>query len=130
MIRQIIALLILLSFLSVFGKAKNADAPMYTAKPALYVTVTAYSPTKRECDDTPFITAFNKKVKTGTIAISRDMEKTHGWRKGDMIHLEGIGTFEVWDRMNKRWEKAVDIFFHDTRQAREFGRMQAKAEKL
>lgn len=94
------------------------------------VTVTAYSPRKRETDNTPFVTAFNKRVKMGTIAISRDLEDVHGWRHGDMVHLEGIGTFQVWDRMNKRFKRRVDVFFFKTKDAKRFGRVKTKAVKL
>lgn len=129
MIRQAITLFILLFLLSVFGKAKNAEAPTYKAKPALYVTVTAYSPIVEECDDTPFITAFNKRVKEGTIAISRDLEKM-GWRVGDKISLGDLGVFVVWDRMHPRWSNRVDIFFHDSTTAKKFGRQDVMAVKL
>lgn len=105
-------------------------APAQKVKKKIPVMVTAYSPTVRECDSTPYITAFNKRVKSGTIAVSRDLERVHGWKKGNMVHLEGIGTFEVWDRMNKRFKKRVDIFYHDTRMARQFGKTTAMAVKL
>ena len=58
------------------------------------------------------------------------MEEVHGWMEGDLIYLEGIGVFEVADRMNKRWKKRIDVFFFDTKEARRFGKIQTKAEKL
>ena len=39
------------------------------------VTITAYSPRKGETDNTPFITASNKRVREGIIALSRDLEE-------------------------------------------------------
>ena len=98
--------------------------------PVVPVTVTAYSPTEEECDSDPNITAYQKPVKEGTIAISRDLEEEFGWSLGDKVHLKGIGVFEVWDRMNPRWKKKVDIFFHDTEKAVSFGVKQARVLKV
>lgn len=94
------------------------------------VKVTGYSPTVEECDDDPYITAFNKRVKTGSIAISRDLERDLGWKLGDMVHLHGLGTFEVWDRMPSKWNRRVDIFFFDTDEAKAFGVKHAIAENI
>jgi 3D (Asp-Asp-Asp) domain-containing protein len=96
----------------------------------LAVTVTAYSPTEEECDEDPYTTAYQKPVKEGTIAISRDLEEEFGWRLGDRIHIKGLGVFEVWDRMHPKWKKRVDVFFHDTEKAVSFGVRQAKATKV
>lgn len=98
--------------------------------PHVAVTVTAYSPTEEECDEDPTITAYQRPVKEGTIAISRDLERELGWRVGDKIYLKGLGVFEVWDRMHPKWRKKVDIFFHDTEKAVSFGIKQAKAIKV
>lgn len=94
------------------------------------VTVTAYSPTEEECDSDPYITAYQKPVREGTIAISRDLEEELGWHLGDRIHIKDLGVFEVWDRMHPRWKKRVDIFFHDTEKAISFGVKQAKVVKV
>lgn len=94
------------------------------------VTVTAYSPSEEECDSDPYVTAFQKPVKEGTIAISRDLENELGWRVGDRIHLGDLGIFEVNDRMHYRWKKRVDIFFHDQEKAVSFGIKQAKVLKV
>lgn len=91
------------------------------------VTVTAYSPTEDECDSDPFITAYQKPVREGTIAISRDLENEFGWREGDRVHLAGLGVFEVNDRMASKWKKRVDIFFNDTEKAISFGVKQSTA---
>ncbi len=99
-------------------------------KEVIRVTVTAYSPTIEECDNDQYVTAFNKLVKTGSIAISRDLERELGWKLGDMVHLHGLGTFEVWDRMPSKWNRRVDIFFFDTDEAKTFGVRHAIAEKI
>lgn len=86
------------------------------------VDVTAYSPTVGQTDSTPFITASNKYVSEGYIAISRDLEKYLSF--GDKVFIKDIGIFEVQDRMNRRWRKRVDVFFFDTKKARRFGKLQ------
>lgn len=96
--------------------------------PVIPVTVTAYSPTVEECDSDPYITAYQKPVREGTIAISRDLESE--FRLGDKVHIEGLGVFEVWDRMHPRWKKRVDIFFHDTDKAVSFGIKQTQMIKM
>lgn len=106
------------------------ESEMSNPKPDLAVTVTAYSPTEQECDEDPYITAYQKQVKEGTIAISRDLEEELGWGIGDKVYLAGLGVFEVWDRMHPRWKKKVDIFFHDTEKAVSFGVRQAKVLKV
>ena len=88
------------------------------------VTVTAYTPTVGETDDTPYITASNTRVRNGIVAISRDIEKKYNLKFGDKIHLEGIGTFEYQDRMHSRWKKRVDIFMYSNKKARQFGKRQ------
>ena len=113
--------------LSLFGKPKQMNGEI---KKAVLVTVTAYTPTEEECDDTPLVTAFNKRVKAGTIAVSRDLEKQHGWKEGDTINLQGIGVFEVADRMHQRWERKVDILFFDKSEAIEFGKRRVSAIKM
>ena len=75
------------------------------------VTVTAYSPSVDETDSTPYTTAPNKRVRDGICALSRDIEKRFDLKFGDMIYLEGIGTCEFQDRLNKRIRKTVDLFF-------------------
>jgi 3D (Asp-Asp-Asp) domain-containing protein len=85
------------------------------------VDVTAYSPTKRETDSSPFTTASNKHVKEGYIAISRDLEAYLGF--GDKVFIKDLGIFEVQDRMNRRWQKRVDLFFFDTKEAVRFGKV-------
>ena len=106
------------------------DESVLRLKNEMAVTVTAYSPTEEECDSDPYITAYQKPVKEGTIAISRDLEEEFGWRLGDRIHLKGLGVFVVWDRMHPKWKKKVDIFFNDTEKAVSFGVKQAKVLKV
>ncbi len=93
------------------------------------VTVTAYNPTTSQCDSDPLIAASMRKVRLGTIAVSRDLFD-QGWVFGRKVRIEGIGIFEVNDLMNKRFTQRVDIFMWDEDQARQFGKKNIKAALL
>lgn len=110
--------------------AQETKQVMSNPNPVIPVTVSAYSPTEEECDSDPYVTAYQRPVKEGTIAISRDLENEFGWRLGDRIHITGLGEFVVWDRMHPRWKKRVDIFFHDTEKAVSFGIKQTRMIKM
>jgi 3D (Asp-Asp-Asp) domain-containing protein len=88
----------------------------------LPVTLTAYSSTEDQCDDTPHITASNKPVRNGIIAVSHDLMTEWGLTFGQRVLIPGHGLFEVQDRMNRRWQKKVDIWHNDREAARLFGR--------
>jgi|APSaa5957512535_1039671.scaffolds.fasta_scaffold189716_1 3D (Asp-Asp-Asp) domain-containing protein len=87
------------------------------------VTITAYSSTVDQCDDDPFITASNKRVERGVIALSRnllkkfDAEAPFDWGHEIYIIIDGdsLGPFIVEDAMNKRYKDYVDIW-HPTRE--------------
>jgi len=85
------------------------------------VKITAYSARVQETDSTPNITASNKRVRVGYVALSRDLERDFNLRFGDKIHIHKIGTFEFQDRMHRRKKRQVDIFMKSTRKALKFG---------
>ncbi len=85
------------------------------------VKMTAYSARACETDSTPNITASNKRVKEGYVALSRDLERDFNLRFGDKINVHGIGTFEFQDRMHKRKRRQIDIFMKSTKRALQFG---------
>lgn len=103
---------------------KAASAP-----PVRTVTVTAYNPTTDQCDSDPLIAASMRKVRSGTIAVSRDLFD-QGWVFGRKVRIEGIGIFEINDLMNKRFTQRIDIFMWDETQARQFGKKNIKAALL
>jgi 3D (Asp-Asp-Asp) domain-containing protein len=92
----------------------------------LEVTVTGYSSTLDQTDDTPFITASNTRVRRGIIALSRDLlrEFTPGapFSYGDTVQVHGVGSFQVEDTMNGRFTKRADIWFESRAQARKWGK--------
>lgn len=97
--------------------------------PVRTVTVTAYNPSTDQCDDDPLIAASMRKVRSGTIAVSRDLFD-QGWVFGRKVRIEGLGIFEINDLMNKRYTQRIDIFMWDESQAREFGKKNIKAALL
>src|SRR5207244_13659109 len=77
------------------------------------VTATAYSSGK--------ITASGLRVRPGHIALSRDVERVLHAKFGDFVTLEGIGTFEVQDRMPWYWHRRVDLYLPPKSRAMQFG---------
>ena len=67
------------------------------APPVRKVTVTAYNPTTDQCDSDPLIAASMRKVRLGTIAVSRDLFD-QGWVFGRKVRIEGIGIFRSEER--------------------------------
>jgi len=86
------------------------------------VTITAYTPTYKECDNDPHITSSNRRVRFGYVALSRDLEKKLGLKFGDMILIP----FEFQDRMNKKWKNRIDIFMHSEKSAKKFGKRKTR----
>ena len=82
------------------------------------VTVTAYSSTPDQTDDTPFITASGKVVDDGIVASNF---LTFG-TKLRFPQLFGNKIFVVEDRMHQRYSSnRVDIWFPDRESAENFG---------
>ena len=77
------------------------------------ITLTAYEPSIYQTDTSPFITASNKQVRLGIVALSRDIEKKYNFKFGDVVLLENHGMFVFEDRMNKKWKNRIDIFMYN-----------------
>lgn len=91
--------------------------PIYSLK----ATVTAYTNRVQETNCDPENTAtMERAVVGGTCAVSRDLMHWLGGR----IYIEGVGVRRVNDLMNARFERSVDIFVGDVKQAKEFGRQE------
>ncbi|MEW6482864.1 MAG: 3D domain-containing protein, partial [bacterium] len=87
---------------------------------SLQVVATAYSPDKGQCDNDPLITATNKKVKEGGIAVSRPLEKI--LPMGSWVFVEDK-LYEVNDRMSPKWQDyRIDVFCWNKNKARAFGK--------
>jgi 3D (Asp-Asp-Asp) domain-containing protein len=88
------------------------------------VTLTAYSSTEDQCNEEPHITASNRPVRIGIIAVSFDIMEELGLTFGQRVLIPGHGLFQVQDRMNRRWHRRVDIWHNDREAAMLFGRQQ------
>lgn len=114
------ALLILIIFIHK-SVSICTERPAYAHFLGVPVTITAYNPVEAQTDTTPNITASNKEVRHGMIALSRDLEKDFGFEFGDLITIYNVGVFEFEDRMNKRWKRRVDILMKNKDDAKKFG---------
>jgi len=81
------------------------------------VEITAYSSTKDQTDGSPFIAASGKKVYDGMVAANFLPFGT----KIKIPALFGDKIFTVDDRMNKRFQNRVDIWFTTRIEAIKFG---------
>ena len=82
-------------------------------KRKLRVTATAYSSHGNQTDSTPFLAAWNNRIRPGMkiIAVSRDMLTRYGLKNGSKVRIGGLsGYYTVRDKMNKRYRKRIDIY--------------------
>ncbi|MEA2048356.1 MAG: LysM peptidoglycan-binding domain-containing protein [Campylobacterota bacterium] len=95
-------------------------------KRKLRVTATAYSSHRAQTDNTPFLAAWNNRIRPGMkiIAVSRDLLTRYGMRNGTKVRIGGLpGYYRVRDKMNKRYRKRIDIYMGmDRRRALRWGR--------
>ncbi|MBP6942724.1 MAG: 3D domain-containing protein [Candidatus Buchananbacteria bacterium] len=81
------------------------------------VSMTAYSSTPDQTDDSPFITANGTRVKDGIVAANFVPFGT----KIKIPELYGDKVFTVTDRMNSRYQSRVDIWMNTRQEAIQFG---------
>ncbi|HWR03608.1 MAG TPA: hypothetical protein VN419_06275 [Humidesulfovibrio sp.] len=97
--------------------------------PVAQVTVTAYNAERSQTDSDPDIAASMRRVRPGTIAVSRDLFDK-GWVFGRKVRIEGLGIFEINDLMAARHDKAIDIFLGTNQAANAFGKRRTRAALL
>jgi 3D (Asp-Asp-Asp) domain-containing protein len=86
------------------------------------IDISAYSPRVCETDSTPNITANNKNVREGIIAVSRDIFNLCGGEFGGVVVIPSLDlVLVIDDLMNERWKWRGDIFFFSTEKAIKFG---------
>lgn len=106
------------SFLSnINTKNKNLKIQEY------WVTITGYSSSPDETDETPYITASGELVKEGTAASNFLPFGT----KFIIPNIFGDKIFTITDRMNERYNDRIDIWFPTKWEAVNFGK---KYEKI
>lgn len=107
------------------SKAVKTSKPKIQKKHVLRVTSSAYTSCIRETDSTPYLAAWNNRLKPGmkSIAVSRDLLKM-GLTNGSIVTIDGIkGNYKVLDKMHKRWKKKIDIYMGcDLKKARKWGK--------
>ncbi len=110
------------------AKKKKSKTKMFRdfGKRKLRVTATAYSSHRGQTDKTPFLAAWNNRLRPGMkiIAVSRDMLTRYGMRNGTKVKIGGLpGYYRVRDKMNKRYKKRIDIYMGlNKRKALRWGR--------
>ncbi len=114
---------------SIFQKGAEPKAEAQAQRDVLKVTVTAYTPTVDQTDEDPMIAASMRKVRPGTVAVSRDLFD-QGWVFGKKIRIEGMGIYEINDLMNPRYSRRVDVFMWDEKKAQAFGKRQTRVALL
>lgn len=85
---------------------------------------TAYNALVGQTDDTPNITASNKEIFPGVLALSRELITRYGYggniKYGDKVWV--VVPMQVEDTMNKRWRGRGDVYMLNYDEARQFGR--------
>ncbi len=87
-------------------------------KHKLRVQATAYSSHVGQTDSTPFLAAWNNRIRPGMkiIAVSRDLITKYGLGNGKKVRIQGLpGYYTVRDKMNKRYTKRIDIYMGTNR---------------
>lgn len=99
-------------------KSGRLDLVHRFGKRKLRVTATAYSSHRGQTDKTPFLAAWNNRLRPGmkVIAVSRDMLTRYGMKNGTKVRIGGLrGYYRVRDKMNKRYRKRIDIYMGSNR---------------
>lgn len=81
------------------------------------VTMTAYTSSPLECDDSPFVTADGSRVRDGIVAANFLKFGT----RIRIPELFGDKIFEVHDRMHKRFSNRLDVWVPTVSEGRKFG---------
>ena len=95
-------------------------------KRKLRVVATAYTSHRSQTDSTPFLAAWNNRIRPGMkiIAVSPDLIRKYGITNGVRVKIGGLpGTYVVRDKMNPRLHNHIDIYMGtDRRRALRWGR--------
>lgn len=101
-------------------------APIENQSSTMYVTVTSYSSTIDQTDDTPYITAWGTFVRDGVIAANFLPLGT----RVRMPDYFGDKVFIVEDRMNERYWRRIDIWKPSREAAKQWGAKRVRVEIL
>jgi 3D (Asp-Asp-Asp) domain-containing protein len=87
---------------------KYTKNPNYPLKFMGFTSVSAYTSRKIETDSTPFVTSSGYKLE------EKDKYKVAASNQfpiGQELYIEGIGWVKVLDKMHRRFETGIDIWF-------------------
>ena len=109
---------------------RNVELEAY--KNLTKTTITCYTARPEECNEEPWVSAWNNPTMHNQLAVSRNLlNKKNGWMRGDEVYIFSLGkTFIIGDKMNIRWKDRVDILFHDLKLAKQFGEGESYALNL
>jgi len=113
-------------FLVVLAIVLMAPVAKASVNKELVVEATAYSSTIDQTDDTPFIAANGTYVHDGVVAANF-------LPFGTLIKIPeiyGDKIFIIEDRMHRRFQKRIDIWFPDRQSALQFGYQELKIQIL
>ncbi len=114
------------SSLNYVKNIKFKSAPSLKFKRKIRVIATAYTSHRNQTDKTPFLAAWNNRIKPGMkiIAVSEDLIKKYGLKNGVKVKITGLpGYYVVRDKMNKRLRNHIDIYMGlNKRKALRWGR--------
>ncbi len=105
---------------------KFKQAPSLKFKRKIRVIATAYTSHRNQTDRTPFLAAWNNRIRPGMriIAVSEDLIRKYGLKNGVKVKITGLpGYYVVRDKMNKRLRNHIDIYMGlNKRKALRWGR--------
>ncbi len=105
-------------------KFKKVSSLRY--KKRIRVVATAYTSHRNQTDSTPFLAAWNNRIRPGMkiIAVSPDLIRKYGLTNGVKVKIMGLkGYYIVRDKMNKRLRNHIDIYMGvNKRRALRWGR--------
>ncbi len=84
----------------------------------LRVVATAYTSHRGQTDRTPFIAAWNNRIRPGMkiIAVSPDLIRRYGITNGTKVKISGLpGIYTVRDKMHPKWRRKIDIYMGTNR---------------
>ncbi len=95
------------------GKYELCKADIFKFKRKIRVIATAYTSHRSQTDSTPFIAAWNNRIRPGmkVIAVSNDLIKKYGITNGTKVRISGLpGVYVVRDKMHPRLKNHIDIY--------------------
>jgi len=105
---------------------KFRKVPSLKFKRKIRVIATAYTSHRNQTDKTPFVAAWNNRIRPGMkiIAVSPDLIRKYGLKNGVKVKILGLpGYYVVRDKMNKRLRNHIDIYMGvNKRKALRWGR--------